>query len=72
MRTSQLYTKNTLAKKYAKKLQQQDTVTKQTTEVTKTSTETKNQLELKHESINDGTVATSETFDSKLFHNTAP
>ena len=41
-------------------------------EVTKTSTETKNQLELKHESINDGTVATLETFDSKLFYNTAP
>ena len=46
--------------------------TKQTTEVTKTSTETKNQLELRHESINDGTVVTSETFDSKLFYNTAP
>ena len=41
-------------------------------EVTKTSTETKNQLELKHESINDGTVANSEIFDNKLFHNTVP
>ena len=74
MHTSQLYTQNILGKKYDKKVTtaRHSHKTKQTIEVTKISTEAKNQLELKYESLKDGTVATSETFDSKLFHNTAP
>ena len=75
MHTSQLYTQNTLAKKYAKSYNsktQSQNKTNYGSDKNHGSTETKNQLELRHESINDGTVATSETFDSKLFYNTAP
>ena len=35
------------------------------------TTKTKNQLELRFKFLNADTVATSDTFDSKLFHNTA-
>ena len=50
---------------------QRDTITKQNnkTKTVKQRRTVKNQLELNYEFLNDGTVAASATFNSKLFHN---
>ena len=68
--TSQLYTQNTLVKKYNKnyyKTQSQNKL-----DYKQKPVQNKNQLELKYKFLNDGTVAASEIFDGKLFPNTAP
>ena len=56
-----------LAKKYNKNYNKTQSQNKN-----QYSYKNKNQLELKYKFLNHGMVAASETFDGKLFHNTAP